>query len=330
MRPELIDLIKPYYSISIIGMAKNAGKTTVLNEICRQLFKAGEKIGLTSIGRDGESVDIVTSTEKPEIYVLKGTVIATAAQLLEKSDITKEILMTTGINTPMGEVVFVNSLSGGYVQIGGASINSQIKGICDDFKQFGVKKVFVDGAISRKTMASPSVTDATILCTGASLHTDINTVVEETAHTLNMLMLPQFEGDLPDLGIYDEKVLIISNDENKVIPLNLAEFKPVKAEIKYIYLKGAISDTLLSKLIMSNIKLMDVKIIVEDSSKIFASKLTYEKLKIKGAQVFVKEKINVIALTVNPVSAYGNHFDKNGFLEKMSEVVNISVFNVKS
>ena len=61
-------------------------------------------LGLTSIGRDGESTDIVTGTEKPGIFVREGTLIATAKDMLRLGDITKEILMTTGIPTPLGEV----------------------------------------------------------------------------------------------------------------------------------------------------------------------------------------------------------------------------------
>ena len=33
-------------------------------------------LGLTSIGRDGESTDVVTGTEKPSIFVPAGTLIA--------------------------------------------------------------------------------------------------------------------------------------------------------------------------------------------------------------------------------------------------------------
>ena len=37
MKPTLSELIRPYRSISIIGMCKNAGKTTVLNQIVREV-----------------------------------------------------------------------------------------------------------------------------------------------------------------------------------------------------------------------------------------------------------------------------------------------------
>ena len=78
----LYELIKPYSSVSLIGMCKNAGKTTVLNRLIKDCRRMDESIALTSIGRDGERSDLVTNTKKPEIFVYDGTIIATAEKLL--------------------------------------------------------------------------------------------------------------------------------------------------------------------------------------------------------------------------------------------------------
>ena len=98
----LFELVSPYESVSFIGMCKNAGKTTTFNQLITELRQNGVSFAATSVGRDGESTDLVTNTVKPGIFVYKGTVIATAAELLKYCDITKEILRTTGIHTPMG------------------------------------------------------------------------------------------------------------------------------------------------------------------------------------------------------------------------------------
>lgn len=87
----LLPLIEPYRSLSIIGMCKNAGKTTVLNRILSEMQETGKTLGLTSIGRDGESVDVVTQTHKPGIYVREGTLIATAVEMLKYCDISREL-----------------------------------------------------------------------------------------------------------------------------------------------------------------------------------------------------------------------------------------------
>ena len=58
---DTYDLLKDYKRVSIIGMEKNVGKTTVLNQLIEDI---GMKkiVGLTSIGRDGEDTDVVTNT----------------------------------------------------------------------------------------------------------------------------------------------------------------------------------------------------------------------------------------------------------------------------
>ena len=183
---SIFQLVQKYESISIIGMSKNVGKTTTFNHILKEA-RGRISLGLTSIGRDGEDQDIVTATEKPKIYVECGTIIATAKQCLLNSDITREILKTTGFNTPMGEIIICRALSDGYVDLGGPSVNSYMTLICNELKRFGSKLVIVDGALSRKTTASPSITKATILSTGAAMSKSMGMVIEETRHTVKLL-----------------------------------------------------------------------------------------------------------------------------------------------
>ena len=83
----LYELIKPYSSVSLIGMCKNAGKTTVLNRLIKDCRRMDESIALTSIGRDGERSDLVTNTKKPEIFVYDGTIIATAESCFLRAEI---------------------------------------------------------------------------------------------------------------------------------------------------------------------------------------------------------------------------------------------------
>ena len=139
----LYELIKPYSSVSLIGMCKNAGKTTVLNRLIKDCRRMDESIALTSIGRDGERSDLVTNTKTPEINVYDGTIIATAEKLLfaggnlsdsgydalkngKNSGISREILDTTGMPTPMGEVIILRACSDGFIQLAGPSMTAQL------------------------------------------------------------------------------------------------------------------------------------------------------------------------------------------------------------
>ena len=62
----LYDLSTKYKTLSIVGMAKNAGKTTALNYLIEEAIDEGILLGVTSTGRDGESQDLVTGTENRE------------------------------------------------------------------------------------------------------------------------------------------------------------------------------------------------------------------------------------------------------------------------
>jgi len=308
---ELTERMESYASVSIIGMAKNVGKTTTFNYLVRRFNESKTRLALTSIGRDGESTDVVTKTQKPEIYVKKGTIIATAEALLGFCDITKEILLATEINTPLGRIIIVRALSDGFVQLGGPSITSQMSELLGLFKELGVDKTIVDGALSRKTLANPSVTEATILCTGASLDPNIHTVIHETQHLVSLLSLPK----LDDKEILAELVCV--KDE-----------KVTKKE-NYIYVRGAVSDAFINNLIITGTHLKSVYLIAEDASKIFIKPDTYKKLLLKKVVLVVINPIHLIGLTVNPVSPYHADFDATEFLEKLREAVPIPVYDVK-
>lgn len=80
---DTYNLLKDYKRVSIIGMEKNVGKTTVLNQLIEDI---GTKkiVGLTSIGRDGEDTDVVTNTHKPRIYVFPRNISSYCQRLFEK------------------------------------------------------------------------------------------------------------------------------------------------------------------------------------------------------------------------------------------------------
>ena len=190
MHDELIRRLNETKTMSIVGMCKNAGKTTMLNWLLTGGHLRGT-LGLTSIGRDGESTDVVTGTEKPGIFVREGTLIATAKDMLRLGDVTKEILMTTGIPTPLGEVVILRARSAGYVQLAGPSITTQLKAVSQYFFDLGADRSVIDGALGRKSLGARAVAEGVILCTGASYHMSMDKVIADTAHIYRLMNLPK-------------------------------------------------------------------------------------------------------------------------------------------
>jgi hypothetical protein len=335
---NILDEILRYNSLSIIGNYKNVGKTTTLNYILKECLNKNIVIGLTSIGVDGEGLDVVTKTQKPSIYVNKETIIATATNLALSSDITKEILELTGITTPMGNIVIFRSLSDGYVELAGPSINTQIKYICERLKYYGADLSMVDGALSRKTLGSPSITDSTIFCSGAVIDKDINKAVEKIVYEANILNLAKIK-DERFYKIYENlktyKVSLVYKDYSfKFIDikttLNSSKeiIKRVDKNTKYVVVNGIVSNEFINNFIKSGNEYKNITILVSDSTKIFLDKEIFDKfIKLKG-DIKVINKINLIGLSINPTSIEGYSFDDKYFTESIQNKTDIRVFNV--
>lgn len=340
------DLIKNYKTVSFIGMCKNAGKTTTLNKVIDDIHEANATLALTSIGRDGENNDVVTNTEKPGIYVHEGDIVATTTGLLKLCDITKEIIYTTGIHTPIGEVVIIKSLSAGFVQVAGPSITTQIASLYDTFNSYNVNKILVDGALGRKSLISKKVSDCTILSTGASYDRSIDKVVDDTYFMTKLLDLPSTDinfdesffdnqdrkctpidenGDFIDVNIDIKEDDQIFDYQNLTEVYNDARFKNAKS----IIIRGALTDSILKPLLLSTKNVEDKTIIVRDSSKILISPDIYEKGINRGLRLQVLDPVKLLFITINPFSAYGFHFDKSEFMSKMQEKIDKTIINVR-
>ena len=82
----------------------------------------------------------------------------------------------------MGEVVIFRARSDGSVQLAGPSITDQLARLREELFSLGADRVIIDGALSRKSLCSRKVTEATVLCTGASYSKSMDVVVEDTAY----------------------------------------------------------------------------------------------------------------------------------------------------
>lgn len=305
MPETLFERIRSVRTLSIVGMCKNAGKTTVLNRLLS--LSGGRVLGLTSIGRDGESTDVVTGTEKPGIFVPEGTLIATAKDMLALSDVTQEVVYTTGIPTPLGEVVIVRARSDGNVQLAGPSITSQLKTVSDLFFSLGAEQTIVDGALGRKSLGARTLAEAVILCTGASYDMRMEKVVSDTANVFRVMSLPKAKA-VP---------------QERETPL--AE---ILKETREALIPGALTDSAIVPLLKSGV-LKNARLVVKDPSKVLLAPDTLDKLALRNVALETVEAAEVLCVTVNPVSAYGWKFDPDAFKNAMQAEVPVPVINVK-
>jgi len=330
--------IKDYKIISIIGLAKNVSKTTTLNHII-QSSKGNYTLGLTSIGRDGEKYDAITTLPKPRIFVESGILIATATHSIKNSEAKIEILKTTGINTPMGEIVIARVISNGYIELAGPSINSELIFACKELLNLGSNLILIDGAFDRKSFASPLVSEATILSTGASVSKDMQEVIDITHHTMNLISLENEENfqiiNLAKDIISKAKVGII-NEDFSVKKLEILTALDSVDEIlnfmtnksKILVINGAITDKFLEDFMKKSDFYRSIKILVPDATKLFLNKSTFEKYSKKGGVIKVLNKIKIIVVTINPTSPLGYKFDKSKFLSELKKGIAIPIYDL--
>ncbi|MDP4178292.1 MAG: hypothetical protein Q8900_08155 [Bacillota bacterium] len=327
-----------YKTIAITGMEKNTGKTTTLISLINML--KDYKLGLTSIGRDGEDKDVVTASDKPRIYINEGTLIATAKQCILKSDVTFEILNVMNINTPLGEIIIAKSLTGGFIELAGPSTKTGIKEVINIFDYIGAEKIIVDGALSRKSFASPEVTESCILCTGAEYSENINIISEETVHYVRMLSIEKIDESVEKLYkeviesakldvriafIYKDSV-VTGNSQTSIIAAKEV-INSFNEGLKYIFIKGIVTDSFINDILNSSFQVNKVLFVVEDGTKLFVSNESYSRFLLKGGIIKAVKKINIIGISVNPKSVSGMEVDFEKLKSILENKINLPVFN---
>ncbi|MFW9827222.1 MAG: hypothetical protein ACFFEY_06525 [Candidatus Thorarchaeota archaeon] len=334
---NFLENVSKFSVISIIGLAKNVSKTTTLNYIIKNLKNF--KLGLTSIGRDGEKYDVITQLPKPRIYVKPGTIIATARQSYESSEVKMELLKTTEFNTPLGEVLILRALSDGLVELAGPSINKDLKKLCLELKDLGCDLILIDGAFDRRSYATPIISNATILSTGASVSENMQNVIDLTTHIVGILNLEnQKERKISDIArnVFEKAKVGIIDKQNNVKILTVPTPLDAAIEISenldensnYVIINGAITDKLLEDIMKITNNYKRITFLVDDATKLFLSKNIMQKFQKKGGIIKVLHPIKVIAVTINPTSPLGYEFEKDKFLNLMKKSLNIPVYDL--
>ena len=326
----LHDLSTKYKTISIVGMAKNAGKTTALNYLIEEAIDEGVRLGVTSTGRDGETQDLVTGTEKPRVYLDEGMIVAVPSLLYDAADAGLEVLRKTRYSTAIGELLICQVREAGYVQIAGPVINAEQKLLCQDMIDLGCQLILIDGAIDRRSIASPDTSDAIILSTGAVLSRKLNKVVEETAHVVNLYRIPELSAgpvrEAIENNNFDNKIMLASaagEIEKLDLTTGLGASKDINGAIKddtaYAYIPGAFTNSVIADISLKNLK--KVQFVLKDPTKIFINAMDWGRLRKKGFRAVVLKNIEIAAVTVNPWSPAGYAFDNRFLLEEMQKAI---------
>lgn len=164
-------------SAIVVGTAKNVGKTTTVNALLQVAARRGTRIGLTSIGRDGEAFDAVDDAPKPRVFVEAGTLVAAGRALLPHARGIE--VLEQRAESALGPIVFYRASVPQHVEISGAPTASAMRSVIERLSALGTERVIIDGAIDRIAVVATG-DDAVIVATGMALAADVDRVVAET------------------------------------------------------------------------------------------------------------------------------------------------------
>lgn len=330
---SLLSQISQLRSLSIIGMAKNTGKTVNLNYILDQLRTTDKVVAVTTIGLDGEKTDQVTLTEKPEITLSPGTYFVTSEYHYRQRQLLSEICDVSGEMTSLGRLVTARVLQEGKVILSGPSSTPRVRELIDRLSQHGVDLTIVDGALSRKSHASPAITDGLILNTGAAIAADFNSIVSKTKFVYQLTQLPQYECERNE-ELFSFESGIYALTEDSVVRLPIASsllFTKCKEQLfshgNTLYVSGIVTDNMLDYLRMQpNVK--DVVLVVKDFTKVFVTPYVMQGYLQKGGRLMVLKRPNLLALCINPTSPTGFRVDSIQLQEALRSFAQVPVYDV--
>ena len=322
-------------SVSVVGMAKNTGKTEFLKYILAGCAARGHLAGVTSIGIDGESLDQVTGTEKPEIVLNNGTLFVTAENFYRERRLTSEILDIGGMQTALGRLVVARAVTTGKAVLAGPTATAQVRGVIRRLQELGARTVFVDGALSRKSLGSPAVTDALVLATGAALSPNIAELVRKTRFVYDLLQRPAFESPLVSEMLEIESGIHAVTDGGELVDLGITSaFLLEKSKSRLfehgstLYVSGAVGDNLFDFL-RKQPQVADTTLVLRDFTRIFASPVSVYSFLQKGGKIRMLMNARLLCICLNPWSPSGYVMDSVRACAALSEALGVPVYDIR-
>ncbi|HKU66651.1 MAG TPA: hypothetical protein VJP85_02640 [Candidatus Baltobacteraceae bacterium] len=182
-------------SLVVVGTGKNVGKTVAMRAIADAAAARGLRLGMTSIGRDGEAVDAADALAKPRLFLRPGAVVATARNLLPVHP-ASELIDFTPWATAAGPVLFARVLQAAYYELAGPATAAGVRSCVQRFARLGCEQIVVDGALDR-VAALAGGDDAVIVSVGASAARTMEEAVDDVRALAVRLQIPRVDESKP-------------------------------------------------------------------------------------------------------------------------------------
>ena len=174
-------------SLFFVGIGKNVGKTIAMRAVYEAALEAKLGVGLASIGRDGEAIDIGDGQRKPRLFLRAGSVLATAQAALPRSP-ASEILECSSLATAVGPLVYARVKHDAFYELIGPPTASGVRQVVAGLLRHA-SYALVDGAVDR-VAALAGGEDAIVIAVGADAASTMDDAVLQVRALVRRLTIP--------------------------------------------------------------------------------------------------------------------------------------------
>ncbi|HEU0193510.1 MAG TPA: hypothetical protein VFQ71_04885 [Gaiellales bacterium] len=278
MPADLAAVVSPHRVVTVVGLAKNAGKTTVINHLLERLEGP---VGLASLGLDGEARDQLTGLAKPRVRPPAGSLVATAEGLAGKLPVAAGLPYRTAV----GRVVLVEPEPGRPVIVSGPARLDELDGTVRALFAAGMRRVLLEGALGRLGPAAPERADAVVVAAGAAASRGPDDIDLALRLAVEALALP-VEGEAAGL-----RVEHAAGFEAELAGRIEAE-QAALAEVA-----GAVTGPLLELLMRRGVRL---RLVAADATHVLARPQQIARARRAGIELAVRRPLPIVALTASP------------------------------
>lgn len=331
--PFISEILR-HRSLSIVGLEKNTGKTVCLNYVLQRLADMNVPAAVTSIGVDGEQTDSIYATAKPEVTLYEKMRFITSEKHYLQRQLISKILFVDNYRTALGKLITAEVLAPGKALLSGAATTEKLRRQIADFQKQNIPITIVDGALSRLSLASPTVTDAMILATGAAVSPNLQQLISKTRFVCRLIALPEVSDTIKSTLNNIESGLYSIDSDNIAHDLGIASVFLLNASsgdiFRYgttLFAAGAVSDRLL-KYLAARPEIKHTTLIVRDFAKLFISPESYVDFIRRGGQIQVLQQSHLAAICLNPTSPQGYLLDSQTACSALSEALQLPVYDI--
>ena len=318
-------------SLAVVGTARGVGKTSTFNCLVSQAQAAGVRVGLMASGREGEEVDGAGHDDHLAVHAPRGSLVATAAEALRRSEAYLEVLDVLNHTGPLGQIVLARVCEPGRLLLAGPPTVRALREAVGRLNALGADLVLVDGSLDRVASAAPLVTGGTVVATGAAVGGGLREVADRTRLLLEFLRLPRVEDrrlqHAAGRAVRQWRVAVV-HDDYRVAPLSLRTALgsagtiagAIEEGARALVVAGALAEGVLEAMAGLGRRQPGLQVVVPNGTHVFAGSRAWARFGRAGGKIAVLQSIAVRAVTLNPFGPEGIALDPDQLLEEIGRL----------